>query len=284
MTSRPVAIAALLLVSLWTSRCRFDDSKLHAPPGGRSFAELCAGADVVFCDDFEDGLDPAWFGTEGETRVEEGAAVEGEGAQVVALPSWEGLPDSKLFLVVEPLEVAWLRFDVRYPAGFVGLDGALGPVMLGGSGEPPYGMTGNSGVRPDGTDFFLSQFRPGSAGGGASLLLEGAFANMSGSFPNSLVPDGEEPLPLELGRWQCVELGVRMNQPGADDGVVEYRVDGVGREPLSGIEWRTDGALAVDTVLFLSYDAGGGGPPEASPNVVQVDNVAVGGSPLGCLD
>lgn len=273
---RPVALAALLKVALSIAGCRFDDSKLQDPPGGgRTFEELCASPEVVFCDDFEDGLDDRWVATEGVAEVEGGA---------LTLPSWEGLPDSKAFLVVEPLEEAWLRFDVSYPEGFQGLGTGIGPLLFGGSSAPPYGMTGNTGVRPTGSDYFVTQLRPGDGGDAVALAFEGSFVNMSGNFPNSLVPDGAEPLSMSLGQWHCVEVGLRMNAPGSEDGTVELRVDGVGLPPSTGIAWRTDDALAVDTAVFISYDSEGDGvPTESSPNVIRIDDVAIGRAPLGCV-
>jgi len=285
--SRVVSTAGL--VWLCVGGCSFDDSKLDATGEARSFEELCALPGVIFCEDFEEGIDPAWIPDGGEARLEPGAAAPGEGAQVVALASDETQSHSTLLYTFgRLLERAWVRFDVLYPEDFVDPEGAIGP-GLGGSSDPPYGMLGRSGVRPAGDDFFVIRLLPRPIGGDPAFHLEAYFVNMEptagGQFYGNVLAPPEAVLPrVDLGQWQCVEVGLVMNAPGRQDGSAEYRVDGGAIGPVGDLEWRSVDSLGVDTFSLDSYNSfGDGAPPASRPNVVRYDNVVVSREPVGCL-
>jgi hypothetical protein len=89
---------------------------------------------------------------------------------------------------------------------------------------------------------------------------------------------------LDHGRWYCVEGHVRMNTPGASDGVVRGWVDEQLALDRRDVRLRRAGesSLGVQTLWMDLYH--GGAKPSAADNEVRIDSLALGPQRIGCAD
>lgn len=266
-----------------------SDGDSGPPTGAISFAELCAKPGVIFCDDFEGGFDDAWMEDGGDVRIIAGAAVEGEGNDVVELATYADRQSSKLIYVFPDTDEIYIRFDVQYDPSYDNTGGSHGPV-LSGSMSPPWGAFGTAGIKPSGSDFFVLNFEPGgTVGQGATFHFYAYFVNMlpdghgdywGNEFDSSMQP----PPTIVPGQWQCVEYGMTLNDPAGEDGLADFWFDGVHHGHFDGFVWRTVPELHINTFSLDSYNHFNNGPvPADAPNLVRYDNVVISSQPVGCL-
>jgi hypothetical protein len=254
-----------------------------------SFAEMCQGAGVIFCDDFEGGWDDSWMEDGGDVQVVDGAAVDGEGSSVLELSTYENIQSSKLLRTFADADVIHIRFDVQYAADYDNSGGSHGPI-LGGSSSPPWSMFGTAGIKPNGSDFFVLNFEPvGTVGEDGELGFYAYFVNMEMSgdgnyWGNGFTSTQATPPLITPGAWQCAEYSLTLNDPAAEDGSADFWVDGVHQGTFTGLQWRTDPALRISTFALDSYNHMNDGPiPASQPNRVRYDNFVIATAPVGCL-
>lgn len=94
---------------------------------------------------------------------------------------------------------------------------------------------------------------------------------------------GATPLfrPEGLGRWYCIEIRVRLNDPGLPNGEFEMWIDGEPEAAQSLLDWR---GLFDDygiNAIFLENYWDEGAPREQER---YFDNLVVSTGPIGCLD
>ena len=142
---------------------------------------------------------------------------------------------------------------------------------------------GKAGTRPDGTDFFTTGLEPWPDWGRVSPP---GYWNFYSYFPdmkksrdghywgNSFV--GDEKIQIKRGRWYCVEMMVKANTPGENDGEQAFWIDGKLGGRFTDIRWRDVKNLKVTCFWLLLY-------VHASKRVNRVwfDNVAVSTRPIG---
>lgn len=85
---------------------------------------------------------------------------------------------------------------------------------------------------------------------------------------------------LDRDRWYCIEQHVKVNTPGAKDGVLEAWVDGVPAFARSDIVVRQSDAIRIERVWMNVYH---GGIEAADRDMhLYIDNVVVARSYVGC--
>lgn len=83
----------------------------------------------------------------------------------------------------------------------------------------------------------------------------------------------------QVGPWYCVEVHLRLNDPGASNGVFEYWIDGNPEARRDGLNWVgqfTD--YGINTISLDNY--WNGGAPQDQER--YLDNFVVSTSPIGC--
>lgn len=262
------------------------------PNTSKTFSDLCASPGVLFCDNFEAGIKNDWIPDGGDVQLVNGHAKTDEGSQVVELRTYDTKKTSKLIYTFDNQEKIYVRYDVQYAPDYDNSGGNHGP-QLGGSQSPPWGMMGKAGIRPSGSDFFITQHEPiniNTVGSNGEFGFYAYFVNMIGTpgntwgnyFKSALTP---KPI-IELGQWHCVEFGVQLNTANASstDGKQFFWVDGIQHGNFDGFQWRTDSNLMINTFILDSYNHFNNGPRTiSSPNRVRYDNVIVSAQPVGCL-
>jgi hypothetical protein len=86
---------------------------------------------------------------------------------------------------------------------------------------------------------------------------------------------------LERGAWQAVEVRVKLNTPGAADGVVEGWLDGDKVVSLTGLRLREDGTTHLEGVVFQAAFKGQKRGAPARDAEITFDDVAVAAGYIG---
>lgn len=167
---------------------------------------------------------------------------------VGASPGWKlRLPGS--------YEAAMLRYQVRFGKTFeFGKKGGKLPGLSGQRvNQPPCSPR-------DGTDEFLGRLmwkfeHPGEDGRGQLQVYS------YHPDKNSVCGEAERvPAFLEPDRWYEISIYIRMNQPGASDGLLVLHVDGQEVYRRSDFRWRSslqgDPPFGIDTINWTSYFGG----------------------------
>jgi hypothetical protein len=173
-----------------------------------------------------------------------------------------------LLLRAGSADILYLRYYVRFPAGFSFVKGGKLPGLFGG--------TVTSGRRiPNGADGFSTRYmwrRDGAAEVYAYLPTSVAHGTSLGRGSWLWRP----------GVWTCVEQEVRLNTPGTSDGTITVWVNGDPAYQATGLDFRTTSDLKIEGVFFSSF-FGGGDPTWATPRDQYVDfaGFAVSTHPIG---
>ena len=145
---------------------------------------------------------------------------------------------------------------------------------------------GGAGEKPDGSERFSTAIEPwGNWGrweppGRWNFYSYWHTMKPSGDgrfWGNGFRPD-EQP-DIERGRWICVEMMLKHNTPGQDDGQQAYWIDGELRGHWNGINWRTSPSLFANAFTLESYVTDRW--TRQRRNVVQFDNVVIAKEYIG---
>ncbi len=255
-------------------------------------AGLAGAPDVVFAEDFEaenladvlsrwnDAKNPRG---EGLMLIEDGpaGAIGQRALQITARPAQD--TGGHLYKrLSKELECAFARFYVKFPepAGYVHHF-----VHMGGYRPPTNWPQGGAGTRPRGDERITVGIEPfGFSGKYPPPGLWNFYVywhemkqSADGRFwGNGLQPP--EPQVVPVGRWQCVEVMIRLNESAdSHDGRLALWLDGklvadfrqgaprgpwtglgfallhAGGTPFEGFNWRTDTRLKINFFWLLHY-------------------------------
>lgn len=259
---------------------------------------IAAHPDVVFVEDYEaaDWMDD-WTTHGGQFEVVEADDDAFGFAPLVGRALRVLLPEGELTalnthydfmdeLGEEPEEI-YFRYYLRF--GDDWNQTVQGGKMPGISGT--YGRAGWGGRRSDGTNgwsargSFSETVQPGNPLAGRTVLGHYVYhADMEGTYGDgypwveSWGPEGQGGL-LEPGRWASVEMHVRLNTPGANDGVLRAWVDGVLAMERSGMRFRDVDSLKIERIWMNIYH--GGTEPSPYDQHAFIDHVVVARSYIG---
>lgn len=275
---------------------------------------ICSDPAVLYCNDFEVGLD----GLEAGARATLASASDGA-------PTFAG--NGSLFADFTPpynaeaefglrfagVEEVYLRFYVRFDATwtepmhhFYAIHGDRDDDMWschGDAGCRPNGTLCLSGTTVDtheivdgelpGQPFFYTYHPDMNCDPGDSCanyadpqeICDGCAAK---GLPcemgleccwgeNYDVDDAE--LSLVADTWYAFETRVRANTPGVADGEMALWIDGVMVGQRSGIRWRDDASLLLNHVIVWNYY-----PESQAAHSIWFDNLVISTAPIGALD
>ncbi|MCL4764220.1 MAG: hypothetical protein KJ018_20985, partial [Burkholderiales bacterium] len=86
---------------------------------------------------------------------------------------------------------------------------------------------------------------------------------------------------LERERWYCIEQHVRLNTPGARDGVLRAWVDGALALARDDVRLRDVEAVRIERVWMNVYH--GGTAPPARDMHLDIDSVVIARERIGCM-
>lgn len=154
----------------------------------------------------------------------------------------EGGAQSYLKLRSGPADVLYLRYYVRFPAGFDFVKGGKLPGLFGGT------VTSGQHI-PDGADGLSTRYMWRHGGDGEVY----AYLPTSVKHGTSL---GRGAWTFTPGGWVCLEQGVRLNTPGHRDGEITVWIDGRQAYRSTGLTFRTSPALKIDGLFFSTFFGG----------------------------
>jgi len=266
---------------------------LAARPGPSAFAQgvetsLKGRKDLLFAETFET---TDWFKRWGLKTVP-------QNLQLVAEKAADGKPNAVAKILFKkgdnwgsgwswnveaPVDEAYLRYYVKWDAGFDFDRGGKTPGLMGWA---PGKQAGWGGRPVHGDDGFSCRVCWGRRG---SLVMYTYHADMKDQygdgFPTSI--DGRRES-LQAGKWYCFELHMKLNTPGAkagekgaNDGLLELWVDGalVGRK--DGLRFRDLPTMKIDNLFINAYFGGTWTSPK--DQYIYYDNIILATKPIGPL-
>ncbi len=254
-------------------------------------------ADWIFCEDFEDLVDPAdrffeYNDGGGRFVLADDAAYSGDWSMRATFePGVEGTGWMSVAFGVNPAvyggkphidpngtyEEIWWRLRLRMEPGWPD----VGPAKVTRAtsiAKDDWGQAMIAHLWSAGSDVTLLG-DPASCVQGGVVVCNGYndFANLSwlGQM------NGTSPLFSSAwsGTFHCIEGHVRLNTPGASDGVFEFWIDGNLENARNDLDWRgTYEGHGINLVSFENY--WNGGPPATLQR--WIDDVAIATVPIGC--
>lgn len=320
----------LLLAALFFSNQASEPARQSPLPQGPGLAAqypgdegIAACADVLLHESFEEGavadLTSRWESVEklegGILQFVDDAPAGASGRRslkITGTPTRN--PGGNLYRRL-PREVdqLFLRFYVKFPepANYVHHF-----VHIGGYHPSTAWPQGGAGSRPAGNDRVTVGIEPFGRDGRVPAPGDWNFyaywheMKISADkryWGNALTPRIRQEVPV--GRWQCVEVMLKLNKPGESDGELALWLDGKlimhikkgtprgpwtgmgfevkdsGGEPFEGFNFRTTDDLKLNFVWLLLYlsetNSQRNGVPSERPTVVQFDNVVAATSYIG---
>jgi hypothetical protein len=304
MTARSLLLAAGLLLAC-TLACGGDPVKPAALPEGYGLAAKYPGDQglakdpaVLFAEDFEEGsleaVGKRWDNVSNEAGKplalsgDVPAASAGKHSlQVTATLGQD--TGGHLYTRFPGVDQAYLRFYVKFmdPPEYLHHF-----VTMGGYNPPTPWPQGGAGLRPTGDD--RAHFGIEPTGNWGKSPPPGAWNFYTYWQDMKAAPDGKywgnsfspaEPQIAPAGRWQCVEVMMKMNSaPEAYDGELALWLDGKlvahfakgtplgpgsgrvkeGGEPFEGFRWRKTNDLKINFLWLMHY---------VTENVAQYNNL-----------
>jgi hypothetical protein len=240
-----VAIAALLALTACTTGAKAPPRPSAPPP---STVDGFFGADLTAQDFGDFGMDRVAVVPSGDQRFPTALRVRypaDSASQLSAANSDTEHGGAQVYLGwrAGPVDDAYLRYFVRFPAGFDFVKGGKLPGLYGG-------RMNNGRKIPDGTNGFSTRYM-WRAGGAAEVY---AYLPTSVAHGTSL---GRGDWTWPTGVWTEVEQHVRLNNPGRTDGQVQVWLNGVLVFEQTGLTFRSTGSLQVEGLFFSTFFGGG---------------------------
>ena len=226
--------------------------------------------DVLFVDRFESGaLDKRWTRGDPSTRLAfdaEGAATPATPARLLRtlVPKGKNLGldlryDFKRQAQAEPEEI-YMRYYLRLDRSWASApDAGKLPGMAGTYGKAGWGGRAWDGVLGwSARGAFFKPPMPTHPMHG--LVMLGSYlyhSKSSQGFGDTIAWSGGHGAALVLpGRWYAVEQYIKLNKPGAEDGVLRAWVDGHLVFELTQLRWRDTASVKIENAWFDVYLGG----------------------------
>ncbi len=152
-----------------------------------------------------------------------------------------GGAQAQLPLAVGPVDNATLTYEVRFPVGFTFVKGGKLPGLCGGACYTG-GKNGQAG--------WSARFMWRTGGAGEAYVYSATTKGYGDSLGRGSWTWAAD------GNWHRVSQHVHMNTPGVADGTIDVSIDGVPVSHDAGIEFRVDGSVHIDSLLFSTFYGG----------------------------
>jgi len=169
-------------------------------------------------------------------------------------------------------EIYW-RFYVKYPTGTTSFPEKVSRTIIYSSTNWAQAMIGHLWLVNHGSRYL--RIDPASGTDVAGNLVSTMYND-----PNLRWLGGvNSQIPIAVGVWQCHEAHIKLNSPGASDGVFELWLDGALAAGQSNLNWiGSYNAYGINSVMIESY--WNGGAPQATER--YIDNLVIATGRIGC--
>jgi hypothetical protein len=276
-----------------------DDVTRQTLDDPKALAELESPGVVFFTDGFEDGDFDDWFDAYGPPVVIEDASRAHSGDNVLkCLARYRDKNSSTSSIKYwfhpgyDRVHFRWYtRFDEKFDQGW----GMHYCSLYAVRGDNRYNEMGKAGEKPKGDDRFGSGFEPWSDW--QKLTPPGRmqfytywqemkpdmYDDNGDGVPdvhywgNSFYP--QTPLVPERGKWYCMEIMIKANEAGRDNGEMAAWIDGRLYQHLKGFNWRTTDALELKRISLGIYIHN-----NPKDNIAWFDDVALSTGYIGPVE
>lgn len=231
-----------------------------------------ARSQIIFQEDFEsETLHPRWVKNREDTtlagfeRRKEHVHSGEQSFHITVFPGTKESASGMLTWLEPGHDQLHLRFYVKFAEGF---DPGRGMHWVGISAhdrDDPSFTLGSAGIRPNGRNRFITSLDPvrrwwNDSGELAPppgrLAFYSYWPDMKASpggkyWGNYFYPD--QPFNPELGRWYCIEVMLKGNDPGKANGEQALWVDGEKIIHLRDFRWRDVEKLKVNLITYGLY-------------------------------
>jgi len=219
---------------------------------------------VFFEDDFEDGSYDEWFDAYGPPQIIEDPALAHSGTKVLkciaAYNSGNSSTSSIKYWFHPGYDKVYYRWYCKFDSTFDQGWGMHFCSLYAVEGDNMWNQMGMAGIKPEGDDRFGSGFEPWSDWG--SLVPPGRMQfyaywhemlpdNQGNYWGNVFYPDSA--IIPERGRWYCMEMMIKANDAGQDNGEIAAWIDGELYMHLTGFNWRTTDDLKIKRISLGIY-------------------------------
>lgn len=226
-------------------------------------------ADTVFAQGFE-GAAPKWGDESGSHPIVSGGHT-GKALQVTYPAGSEGGWFTQFF--GPGYDSLYVRVWINLAPGWSG--GTKLFSFYGGRTDNLWAAAGKSGVCPTGTDFFVATLTADPTPP-MNMRFYSQYAGMPGNAGTCYGSNGPltnytpQNYSLSVGVWHKLEFWVRLNRLGRTDGLQQFAVDDTLRGKWTGIQWRKDAALTLNSWTFSASS-----PGNAVSKSLLVDDILV---------
>jgi len=253
INSKPFYAICGLFLLLALSKCTKEPESALEEPG-----------DVFFQDNFEDGNYDDWFDAYGPPEIIDNTGTAHSGRRALKCTAVYDDDNSSTASIkywfhpgYDKVYFRWYcKFDSTFDQGWGMHFCYLYPV----EGDNRYNQMGQAGIKPDGDDRFGSGFEPWSDW--ETLTPPGRMQFYA--YWHEMLPDNSGPywgnvfypdtvIIPERGRWYCMEMMIKTNDAGHDNGEIAAWIDGELYMHLTGFNWRTTNELKIKRISLGIY-------------------------------
>ncbi len=250
---KPLYITCALIVLLALSSCTKEPESALEEPGT-----------IFFEDDFEDGDYDDWFDAYGSPEVIDNTQTAHSGSRALKCTAIYNDGNSSTSSIkywfhpgYDKVYFRWFcKFDSTFDQGW----GMHFCSLYAVEGNNKWNQMGQAGIKPDGDDRFGSGFEPWSDW--ETLTPPGQMQFYA--YWHEMLPDNSGPywgnvfypdtvIIPERGRWYCMEMMIKANDAGHDNGEIAAWIDGELYMHLTGFNWRTTNELKIKRISLGIY-------------------------------
>jgi hypothetical protein len=247
----PFIVTACL--SLYILSCADENEKGIEEPGT-----------IFFEEDFEDGSYDDWFDAYGPPQVIDDPIYAHSGNKALKCIATYNSGNSSTSSIkywfhpgYDRVHYRWYcRFDSTFDQGW----GMHFCSLYAVEGDNMWNQMGMAGIKPEGDDRFGSGFEPWSVW--QSLTPPGRMQfyaywhemlpDIHGNYWGNVFYPDTTIIPVR-GRWYCMEMMIKANDAGQDNGEIAAWIDGELYMHLTGFNWRTTDELKIKRISLGIY-------------------------------
>ncbi len=244
-----------------------------------------SGDIIVFQDDFESGNLSKWDEAPSRYAIESNPGYVASGTKSLRGTVGPNVNGQLNKWYMPGYDEQYVKMKILFPAGFQMSNRGLHFLLLMGNRiDDKWSASGKSGIRPNGTDFFISNLDPeypSLTGGGLNpwmfysewpdMVCPADYNRVSNTNCWGNVTYQNSPKEANVaGVWQEVVWHLKTNTPGQHDGIQEVWINGKKNLVQSNMRWRDTTDVKVNELSFNLYM-----PDAPQTEYVYVDDVMV---------
>src|SRR5687768_11156458 len=242
----------------------------------------CAQTSVLFSDGFEGGNLDFWGDKRGTPEIVTDDPFEGKRCVKFTAGVGQGAGAHIVRWFMPGYDQIAVRWAVKFAPDFDQGNHMHLCALAGNRTDNKYSAFGKAGLKPNGTDFFVTNLEPWSDWRRneppGRLMFYSYWPDMKRSsdgkyWGNNLVSD--PPIQVPRGKWVVMSLWIKLNTPGKSDGEQAFWMDGKLGGHFKNIRFRDSDVLRLNSFSLDLYIH-----DSKKSNVVWFDDVAISREPF----